>query len=298
MLCLGALSNSKTINVDSNRYSRIVLDKDKQRVYFSLLDKKPVVASIPMNNINSNGNTNLRIEATLPNGYSNLIWRNPATGDFLVGDNSLKPDGHRSARVLYPTGTLGKIVNTNHLNTAYQNYFGVANAGSFTYDNSNGQIYMCSVYERGVFSLSSILMTPINGGLSATGTCEQVKKINNAFYFLEFAINGTQSSIFSNATAPLYSHFSSSPIVVSDTTIKDFDVSSTHIYYSNSFTNKIYEVPLYGGNAISSRRKILDFMPDSFGYHNGYIYFSNGFSISRISIAPNSQPEVLYFEAL
>ncbi|KAN0047817.1 hypothetical protein ACTA71_002204 [Dictyostelium dimigraforme] len=290
MICFGeSLKNSKTINVDPNRYSRIILDKDHSRIYFSLLDKVPMIASMEMK-----PDGNMKIESTLPSGYINLVWRNPVTGDFLVSDNSLKPDGHRSTRLFYPkTGILGKTISSSSLNTAYQNYFNVANAGSFTYDYTNGLIYMCSVYERGVFPLTSIMMDKSNNGFGETGTCEQVKKMNNAFYFLDFALNGTSSNIYSNATGSLYSHYATAPILVSDTTIKDFDLSSTHLYYSNSFKNKLYEIPLNGQNITASKREILNFMPDSFGYHNGYIYYSNGFSINRISITPYSKPEIL-----
>ncbi|KAN0041476.1 hypothetical protein ACTFIV_004017 [Dictyostelium citrinum] len=290
IFCIGeSLSNSKTINVDPNRYSRIVLDKDHERIYFATVGKKPTISSIPMK-----VNANVKVEANLPNGYLNLIWRNPVTGDFLVSGDSLQPDGHRSTRLFYPiSGVLGKVISSSNLNTAYLNYFSVANAGSFTYDYTSGLIYMCSVYERGVFPLTSIMMDRATTGVRETGTCEQVKKMNNIFYFLDFALNGTKSNIYSNTTGELYSHYSSSPILYSDSTIKDFDLSSTHLYYSNSFTNKLFEIPLTGQNIAASKREILNFMPESFGYHNGYIYYSNGYSINRISVAPNSKSEVL-----
>ncbi|KAM9978430.1 hypothetical protein ACTFIY_012193 [Dictyostelium cf. discoideum] len=281
------------ISADPNRYSRILLDKHNEQINCLFLGngENPFIGSVPMHH-NEWGNI-----YHLPDGYINLLWRNPVTGDFIVGDNSLQPDGHRSATIFNTTSLeLGKVVNSSSLNTAYKNYFSVANAGSFAYDTVNNLIYMCSVYERGVFPLTSTLLDKATVGIRETGTCEQIRIMNNVFYFLDFALNGTKSNIYSNTSGELFSHYASSPILVSDTTIKDFDVSSTHLYYANSFTNKLFEIPITGQINSYSKREILNFMPDSFGYHNGYIYYSFKNSLKKISIDPNSnlQPELIF----
>lgn len=227
---------------DPNRYSRILLDKVNEQIDCLFLGngETPFIYSVPMHS-----KSVWRKFFNLPDGYINLLWRNPITGDFIVGDNSLQPDGHRSATIFNTTSReLGKVISSSSLNTAYKNYFSVANAGSFAYDPTNNLIYMCSVYERGVFPLTSTSMDKATVGIRETGTCEQIRIMNNVFYFLDFALNGTKSNIYSNTTGELFNHYASSPILVSDTTIKDFDVSSTHFYIANSFTNKLYEIPI------------------------------------------------------
>ncbi|KAM9959935.1 hypothetical protein ACTFIW_007167 [Dictyostelium discoideum] len=278
---------------DPNRYSRILLDKVNEQIICVFLGtgENPLVWPVPMHDNSSWGHF-----FNLPHGYINLLWKNPITGEFIIGDNSLQPDGHRSARIFNRTSKkLGKVISSSSINTAYQNYFSVANAGSFAYDPTNNLIYMCSVYERGVFPLTSTSMDKATVGIRETGACEQIRIMDNVFYFLDFALNGTKSNIYSNTTGELFNHYASSPILVSDTTIKDFDVSSTHLYYANSFTNKLFEIPLPGKNN-SPKREILNIMPESFGYHNSYIYYSYKNSLKRISVDPNSnlQPELIF----
>ncbi|EAL65106.1 hypothetical protein DDB_G0284673 [Dictyostelium discoideum AX4] len=53
-----------------------------------------------------------------------------------------------------------------------------------------------------------------------------------------------QYHIFSCGVGELFNQSSSYRALFYDTTIKDFDVSSTHFYIANSFTNKLYEIPI------------------------------------------------------
>ncbi|KAN0000445.1 hypothetical protein ACTFIZ_000896 [Dictyostelium cf. discoideum] len=283
--------SSVKVCADANRYSRILLDKDHEQINLMFLvnGEDPTIITMAMHSKAEWGKIYY-----LPEGYINLLWRNPVTGDFIVGDNSLQPEGHRSARLYNVTSReLGEVISSSSLNTAYKNYFSAANAGSFAYDHTNNLIYMCSVYERGVFPLTPKSMNKSTVGIRETGTCEQIRIMNNVFYFLDFALNGTNSNIYSNTTGELFNHYSSSPILISDTTIKEFDVSPTHLYYANSFTNKLFEISLNAQNISVSKRVILNFMPDSFGYHNGYIYYSFENSIKRISVVPNSEPQLI-----
>ncbi|KAM9959933.1 hypothetical protein ACTFIW_007165 [Dictyostelium discoideum] len=225
----------------------------------------------------------------LPDGYENLLWRNPVTGDFIVGENSLQREGHRSATLFNITSMkLGNV------------YFSVANAGSFAYDPTNDIIYMCSTYENGVFPLTSKSMDRVVFGTRETVPCEQIKIVDNKLYFLDFALDGTISNIYLRTISKVKGHQLLlnlrviSPILFSDTTIKDFDVSSTHLYIANPFTRELYEIPLTGQNISDSKREILDFMPDSFSYHNGYIYYAHNNRISKISTVPNSKPEPIF----
>ncbi|KAM9959934.1 hypothetical protein ACTFIW_007166 [Dictyostelium discoideum] len=280
-LAINSLSSSIEMSVDPNRYSRILIDKDQEMIHYILKipDERPRLLNFTMNNILS-GIT------FLPIGYDNLLWKNPVTGDFIVGDNSLQPDGHRSATLFNRTTyKLGKKISSGGLSTGNKKYFNVANAGSFAYDPKNNLIFMCSAYE-GVFPLTPISMDKVTARIRRTHACEQVRIMNNVFYYTNFALNGSMSYISSCGVDELFNKSSSYRELFYDTTIKDFDVSPTHFYIANSFTNKLYEIPLTGFNISASRREILNFMPDSFVYHKDHIYYSFNGLIKKIYVGP------------
>ncbi|KAM9976790.1 hypothetical protein ACTFIR_010636 [Dictyostelium discoideum] len=265
-LAIESLSNLIHLCTDRNRFSRIILGIDQEEIWFTMRldgEPNPALESTPMR---STGGATFFY---LPAGYENLLWRNPVTGDFIVGENSLQREGHRSATLFNITSMkLGNVVTSSSSIITYSKYFSVANAGSFAYDPTNNIIYMCSIYENGVFPLTS-------------------KSMDRVLF-------GTRETVPFKGHQLLLNHRASSPILFSDTTIKDFDVSSTHLYIANSFTRELYEIPLTGQNISDSKREILDFMPDSFSYHNSYIYYAHNNRISKTSTVPNSKPEPIF----
>ncbi|KAM9978431.1 hypothetical protein ACTFIY_012194 [Dictyostelium cf. discoideum] len=124
------------------------------------------------------------------------------------------------------------------------------------------------------------------GNVSIRYLLEQIRIIDDKLYNLDFALKGTKSNIYLRTiiqdSFPVNRH-------------PNFYVSSTHLFYANSFTNTLFEIPLTGQNISDSKKEILNFMPDSFGYHKGYIYFSFKNAIEKISIVSNSKPEPLIY---
>ncbi|KAM9976791.1 hypothetical protein ACTFIR_010637 [Dictyostelium discoideum] len=219
-LAINSLSSSIEMSVDPNRYSRILIDKDQEIIHYILKmpDEQPRLLDFTMNN-------KLSSITFLPIRYDNLLWKNPVTGDFIVGDNSLQPDGHRSA-TLFNTTTykLGKVISSGSLSTAKN-------------------ISVLQIAYEGVFPLTPISMDKVTVRIRRTYGCEQVRIMNNVFYYTNFALNGSMSYISSCGVDELFDKSSSYRELFYDTTIKDFDVSPTHFNIANSFTNKLYEIP-------------------------------------------------------
>ncbi|KAM9966164.1 hypothetical protein ACTFIR_006356 [Dictyostelium discoideum] len=175
------------------------------------------------------------------------------------------------------------------------------------YNNNNNiynNIYSITFDDQGIFGYyystiySSIIQYPTNKILYKGGNgTNQIRildkliflKIGNNIYFgdLNNLINSTNNNNITNnfnqSSINNIKNVLQLPIFYSNKNMYEFDISSSHFYYSDWFEKRIYRYPIRNGIIDQTfKQMIFYYLPISFHYFNNYLYlsFPNIYSIN------------------
>ncbi|KAN0034523.1 hypothetical protein ACTFIV_001043 [Dictyostelium citrinum] len=260
-----------------NGGQRIDIDKENSRILFTIKygdEFEPRVVSVPLQP--SNNQNYLKSQNTLygQTTYTKVIGLLQLVGSKsqdIVIDIERRIAGPTS-NIFFPNNTIGNELTWNQI-------------GNFIFKESTNVQYTCWPYPNKIF-IGEIGKYNDLGETLYNGPCFEMKSPNNNNNGDLYIYDGTNVIYKGNLNPTTKgSYIRDLPMVYNESkpyTIKEFDVSSTDLYYSNQFDKKLYSVSL--SDTFGPKKTILSELPSSFQYYNDYIYYSLNGKISRVSI--------------
>ncbi|EAL69208.2 hypothetical protein DDB_G0276509 [Dictyostelium discoideum AX4] len=277
-------------NNNNSNIGKMIIDKEKKTIIFQAsYDNESVyrILSIPTKGGSStinNVNTIAKLSKNITNNFF-ISYKNQ-NEFFIYYENCLK-----------------KVSNfILDSNCFYSN-----NNNNIT-DNNN-DIYSITFDDQGIFGYyyspiySSIIQYPTNKILYKGGNGTNQIRILDKLIFFKIGHNiyfGDLNNLFINSTNNnnnITNNFNQSsinnnnniknvlqlPIFYSNKNMYEFDISSSHFYYSDWFEKRIYRYPIRNGIIDQTfKQMIFYYLPISFHYFNNYLYlsFPNIYSIN------------------
>ncbi|KAK5576302.1 hypothetical protein RB653_007443 [Dictyostelium firmibasis] len=274
-----------------NDGQRIDIDKTNGRILFTIKygdEFEPRVVSVPLEpSEQANPNNYLKSQNTLygQTTYTKVIGLIQLVGSVsqdIVIDIERRIAGPTS-NIFFPNNTIGNELTWNQI-------------GNFIFKETTNTQYTCWPYSSKIFK-GDIGKYNDLGGTLYNGPCGEMKTndINNDLYIYD----GT-SVIYKGSLNPSTNgtYIRDLPIVYNETkpyTIKEFDISSTDLYYSNTIDKKIYSVSL--ADTFGPKKTILSDLPSSFQYYNNFIFYSLNGKIGRVNVVSGLN-EILFDSSL
>ncbi|KAM9972087.1 hypothetical protein ACTFIW_003437 [Dictyostelium discoideum] len=266
-----------------NGGQRIDIDKENQRILFTIKysdEFEPRVVSIPIQpQVNENGNRYLKSQNTLfgQTTYTKvigLLQLVDSNSQNIVIDIERRIAGPTS-NIFFTNNTIGNELTWNQI-------------GNFIFKQSTNTQYTCWPYANKIFK-GEIGKYNDLGETLYNGPCFEMKSngINTTDGGSDLYIYDGTNVIYKGNLSPKSNggYIRDLPMVYNESkayTIKEFDVSTSDLYYSNQFDKKLYSISL--SNTFGPKKTILSDLPTSFKYYNDFIYYSLNGKISRINI--------------
>ncbi|EGC29788.1 hypothetical protein DICPUDRAFT_158595 [Dictyostelium purpureum] len=259
--------------------NKIDIDNINNRVVFTIKysdEFEPRIVSIPIDGVQNN----IKSQGTLFGQSTYQLIR----GMFQFLPKSQNMVVNREVRIA------GSTSNIFYKNNTFGNELTWNKPGNFIFDEDNNIQYTCWPYQSAIYRGSIGLYNNL-GDQIYIGSCGEIKNNGNTLYIFD----GSNTFYVGKLNEPKgLNPIKNLPVLYNDSkinSIKEFDVSTTDLFYSNTIDNKLYSVSL--SNPFGPKKTILSIEPSSFKYYNGYIYYSYNSKIYRVSINGGTS-QILY----
>ncbi|KAM9986879.1 hypothetical protein ACTFIY_011293 [Dictyostelium cf. discoideum] len=246
-----------------NGGQRIDIDKENGRILFTIKYNDEFelrVVSIPIEpQINENGyylkSQNTLYGQTTYTKVIGLLQLVDSKSQNIVIDIERRIAGPTS-NIFFTNNTIGNELTWNQI-------------GNFIFKPTSNTQYTCWPYANKIFR-GEIGKYNDLGETLYNGPCFEMKS------------NGVDNGGGGGGGGGDLYIYDGTNVIYKAYTIKEFEVSTTDLYYSNQFDKKLYSISLL--NTFGPKKTILSDLPTSFKYYNDFIYYSLNGKISRINI--------------
>ncbi|KAN0036806.1 hypothetical protein ACTFIV_002117 [Dictyostelium citrinum] len=294
-----SVSSSYFLN-NSNNISKMIIDKEKKNIIFQTsYDNENYyrILSIPIKGGPSTINSVTTIAKLSKNITNNFLVSYKNQNEFFIYyDNCLK----KVSKFILDSNCFN--------NNNYYNYNNNNNNKNIDYN-----LYSITFDDKGIFGYyyspinSSIIQYPTNKILYKGGNgTDQIRILDNLIFFkignniyygdtnsLFDSINNINNNSYTNlnntknnfnqSTINNIKNVLQLPIFYSNNNMYEFDISSSHFYYSDWFEKRVYRYQIRNGIIDQTfKQMVFYYLPISFHYYSNYLYlsFPNIYSIN------------------